>query len=335
MASDRTASSGQETAVGLVILLALVGIATWVLVAQSRFDPAIISPVALKEGTAPVSRSTDPGSSALQEFIAEGMRPLSPIESFGPETLSEKIDGKAELYLSAGFLQLHCQRFVKAGEAASWMEVFVYDMGNLRSAFSVYSSQRRADARDAPFARFAYQSQNALFFIHGQYYVEIVASAETMLPEMLAFGQRFISVKPAETGGEVSEVSLFPPTGLNEGSVSLLSSDVFGFEGLDQVFVASYTLDRVQMTAFVSLRKDEEEAATLASSYHRFLLRNGGVEEEAAGSIPGLKVVSLLDTFELVFVRGRYLAGIHEADNREIALRLAIELDKALQGVSP
>lgn len=335
MASDRTASSRQQTAVGLVILLALGGIATWVLVAQSRFDPAIISPAILKEGKAPASGSVDPEKTALQDVLGEGMRPLSPLESFNPETLSEKIDGKAELYLSAGFLQLHCQRFVKANEAASWMEVFVYEMGGMRSAFSVFSSQRRADARDDPFTRFAYHSQNALFFVHGQYYVEIVASTESMLPEMLAYGQRFVSLQPAQTGGEVSEVALFPTSGLDTGSISLLSSDVFGFEGLDQVFVASYTLDGVQMTAFVSLRKDEEEAAALASSYHRFLLRNGGVEAESAGSIPGLKVVSLLDTFELVFVRGRYLAGIHEADKPDLALRLAIELDRALQGVTP
>jgi hypothetical protein len=335
MASDQTASPRRETAVGLVILLALGGIATWVLFAQSRFDPAVISPVALKEGTAPTAGSPDPEKAALQDALGQGMRPLSPLESFGPETLSEKIDGKAELYLSAGFLQLHCQRFVKADEASSWMEVFVYEMDSMRSAFSVYSSQRRADAKDDPFTRFAYHSQNALFFIHGQYYVEIVASTETMLPEMLAYGQRFVSLKPARTGGEVSELALFPPSGLDEGSISLLSSDVFGFEGLDHVFVARYTLDGVEMTAFVSLRTDEQEAATLASAYHRFLLRNGGVDEEPAGAFPEMKIVSLLDTLELVFVRGRYLAGIHEADKRDLALRLATELHKALQGVSP
>lgn len=325
----------RETAVGVVILLALGGIALWVLHAQSRFDPAILTPVAIKDSSPAGSAEAVAEGKVLQEAVAQGMRPLTPLESFGPETLSEKIDGKAELYLSAGFQQMLCQRFVKSNDTASWMEVFVYDMADLRNAFSVYSSQRRADAQDAPFTQFAYHSQNALFFVHGRFYVEIIASNQGMLGEMLDYGARFVSVGITGASGEVAEMKLFPAEGLEHGSITLLSSDVFGFDGLDQVFIATYKLDGVSMTAFISRRKDQQEATALVASYRAFLLQNGGKDEEHGASMPALAVISILDSYELVFARGRYLAGVHEADSRDPALRLAIEIDKALQGAAP
>ncbi len=335
MRMESSNSSKQETTVGLVILLALGGILFWVLRTQSRFDPTIIAPVAIKESPAATVESTSLKSQVLHHALGQGMRALTAPESFGPETLSEKIDGKAELYLSAGFQQMLCQRFVRSDDTSSWMEIFVYDMSEMRNAFSVYSSQRRADAQESPFTRFAYHSQNALFFVHGQYYVEIVASSETMLKDMLDYGANFVRSTPAQTGGEVSEMALFPSAGLDQGTISLLSSDVFGFEGLDQVFLATYSLDGVSMTAFVSRRKSEQEAAALASAYETFLVQNDGKVETYASPIPGLRVISIMDGYELVFARGRYLAGVHEADKREPAVGLAVELDKTLQGAAP
>lgn len=335
MPFDRTAPSRQETVVGMLILLALGGIASGVFYTQSRFDPALMAPVVPVEGSIASPSAAVPETSFLEEILGEGMRPLSPPERFGPETLSEKIDGKAELYLSAGFIGLRCQRFVRADEPSSWMEVFLYDMGSKRNAFSVYSSQRRPDARDASFLPFAYHSQNAVFFVHGPYYVEIIASHEEMLQAMLDYGRKLVRSKPVQNDGAVNELALFPTAGLDAGSIRLLSSDVFGFDELDQVFVGSYTRNGTPMTAFISLRKDENEAAALASSYHRFLLQNGGIDEESTGPIPGLRVVSLLDTVELVFVRGRALAGVHEADQREPALGLALELNERLRELSP
>jgi hypothetical protein len=130
-------------------------------------------------------------------------------------------------------------------------------------------------------------------------------------------------------------VALFPRAGLDEGSITLLSADVFGFHELDNVFLATYRLDGVALTAFISPRKDEPEAVALAASYRDFLLKNGGRDERLSSPVDALKMISILDTIELVFVRGRYLAGVHEADEREPALRLAIELDRALQGAAP
>lgn len=327
-------STRSETLVGTVILLALGVIATWVFLRQFRYDPAVFIPDAPAQGKAPSAAPGGNGASPFLPYLPEGMAPLSTVEVFGPETLSEKINGKAELYLSAGFVKLTCQRFAKTGETDSWVEVFLYDMEGQRNAFSVFSSQRRADGVDTDFARFAYHSRNALFLVHGHQYIEMVASNEGMLEEMLAFGRAFVE-KTAEGGGSgVNELALFPREGLEEESVALLSSDVFGYEGLNNVFIAHYNLDGKRLTLFLSARRDGEEADSLASAYRTFLLENGGQPLEVSTNIPGLKVVEILGSYEYFFTHHHFLAGVHEADDADLAGRLAERLHQALRGAA-
>ncbi len=326
-------STRTETLVGIVILLALGAVATWVFLKQSRYDPAVFTPTVSPQGKALSGALGGAGASPFQPFLPEGLTPLSAAEVFVPETLSEKINGKAELYLSAGFVRLTCQRFARTGQGESWVEVFLYEMEGQRNAFSVFSSQRRADGVDTDFTRFAYHSRNALFFTHGHQYVEVVASNEEMLEEMLAFGRAFVG-ETAEGGGEVNELALFPREGLDEESISLLSSDVFGYDGLNNVFIAHYKLDGQRFTLFLSARKDREEAESLASAYRSFLLENGGQQLESAAGIPGLKVVEILGNYEFIFTYHHFLAGVHEADDAERAGLLAERLQQALRGAA-
>ena len=68
----------------------------------------------------------------LEKFspLPQGLKPLTAPETFKADTLSDKIDGKAELYLSAGFNRLFSQRFRDEKASDLWIEAFVYDMGN-------------------------------------------------------------------------------------------------------------------------------------------------------------------------------------------------------------
>ena len=46
--------------------------------------------------------------------------------------------------------------------------------------------------------------------------------------------------------------------------------------------------------------------------------------------IPDAQLVKLFDAFELVFVQGSFLAGVHEADSKDLAEQLALQLKNAL-----
>lgn len=318
-----------EAFLGFLILFLLMVIAVGVWVKQSRYDEALFSAAISRN---PPSRNhRDPAGSAqnFEDYLPDGMVVLTPIESFGPENLSEKIDGKAELYLSSGFLGLRTQRFAEADKPEQWLELFVYDMGSQQNAFSVYSTQRRADAEDANFAQSSYRTENALFFQQGQFYVEIIGASNQMVERMLAIGENFTRKHPAGAD-RMNELALFPETSLVPGSIALLAENVFGFDRLSHTFVGRYRLSGTELTAFLAPQPSVAEAKELASAYHQFLVANGGEDVAMAVPIPDAWLVKLFDTFEVVFIHNSYLAGVHEAEQKELAEEVALSLRKAL-----
>ena len=82
----------------------------------------------------------------LDTFVPQGFIIPSKAQIYTKESLYEKINGKAPFYTEAGFENLLTQRFVSKENENLWMELFLYDMGNVRNAFSVFSTQRRPDA---------------------------------------------------------------------------------------------------------------------------------------------------------------------------------------------
>ena len=331
MVRGKSPPSRRERTVSWVIMGTLTVIALGLFVKQSHYDPTLIVPNVL-ESQAPgeMAPATVPPSD-LGQFVPQDMRVSGPLESFGPESLSDKINGKAELYLSAGFLSLRCQRFASKMDLQWWMEVFVYDMGTLRQAYAVYSMQRRGEATPLDITPFSYDTGNALFFVHGKYYVETIASvlSEAMTDAMLSFGKAFL-LKTSVEAEPIEELALFPKDDLEEGSITLFIADAFGFSGLNNCFTARYHVAGRALTAFISKKEDPGEAARVVAAYEAFLMANGGTAIPLEADLMPGAFVEILDTFELIFHHGQYVAGIHEAETQEAAEDLAWRLKRQL-----
>ena len=323
--------SKTEIYVGYTILTVLLVISGGILLKQSHYNPSIFKPTTLQPER-PALKSPPASSPAdLIQYAPKSLSALTPAETFGPENLSDKINGKAELYLSAGFVGLVSQRFAFEDEPSAWMEAYIYDMGSPKGSYAVYSLQKRSDGTELDTGDFAYRTENALYFVHGSYYVEMVASVaqERMAESILSFGGNFI--RNTTTGTQAfDEFVLFPIKHLNKGSISLLPTDAFGFQQFDSIFTAQYEMGDTELTAFLSQRKSPAEAARLVESYTSFLREFGGTELKSNLNIPGVKLVEIMDTFELFFSRGSILAGVHGAEDRKVAEELALMLNQSL-----
>ena len=142
----RTNTAPKQNLLSLIILGILAVICGGVFIAQFNYNPAVqqMSPVLASGDSSPLPPAASADKSAIS--LPPGQSPLSPPETFDAATLSDKINGKAELYLSAGFVRLQSQRFTDEATGEVWMEAFVYDMQTPQNAFSVFSAQRREDA---------------------------------------------------------------------------------------------------------------------------------------------------------------------------------------------
>jgi hypothetical protein len=252
---------------------------------------------------------------------------MGPPESYDATTLSDKINGKAELYLAAGFERLACQRFALADDPAIWLERFVYTMQAAPGAFAVYSQQRRPQAQPLTLAADAYQAANGLFLVQGVYYLEIIGSeaSEALQARMMDLARAFVQAHPA-TQAAVDERALFPKEGLTADSISLTPANAFGFERLDRIYTADYAANSHHAMAFLSRRASAAEAAELAGAYADYLLTYGGQKVQAPEGAPPVTIIAILDQYEIVLHQGELLAGVHEADDLAYGLALAAKL---------
>ena len=263
--------------------------------------------------------------------IPKGVLPETSPEIFNPDNLYEKIDGQAELYLSAGFQRLKSQSFVKADKPDLWVDLFVYDMGNVQNAFAVFSMQRREECESIELGQFSCSLTGALFLVHGPYYVEIIASMGTAeASEMIrSIAENFIRENRVEEK-PIVELSLFPRSNLIENSISMIPANAFGYDGLNRVFIANYRLVEKKVTAFISRRESPLKAEELALKYHAFLLRYGGKDVKPGTGIKNAKVVEIAEAYEVIFTHKSTLAGVHEATDKGEAESLAERVHKEL-----
>jgi len=331
----RTKVGAAQKLTGYGVLAALGLIIVWLLVAQSRFNPAVIVAMRAPELKGRPQAAAGQAQAATAALIpeVEGFTPLAPIESYNRDNLSDKIDGKAELYLSAGLKEMSCRSFGLGAGGETHVDVYLYDMGSAQNAYAVFSGQRRPGSPSSSLTANAYATTNALFFTQGRFYVEIVADrASAALQKSLeAYATALLAKLPAE-GATKDAAARFPKEGLARDTVRLCATDTFCLEGLNNVLTGEYSLKGGKATAFMAERDTPEQARAEAKRYLDFLAANGYQKVQAPGPTGDIPVLVLDNSFEMVFVEGRTLAGVHDATSLAAALELAATLRTGLKG---
>lgn len=318
-----------ETRLSIAVMAILAVVAAGVFMRQYRINPAV---TALRPESHSYTLASEQNRPALIDTADLKTAPFSPSERFGPETLYEKINGRADLYLSSGFVSLETQRFAMDPAAGNWVEVFVYDMGNPQNAFSVFSMQRRDDARPDDIAPNAYRTGNALFLTHENFYLELIGTdgSSKLQAVMGELAGKFLQARGgASTDAPGSD--LFPKDGMRPASLQLIAAHAFGYEQLDRIYTAEYSVEGFRLTAFASRRENADAALALARDYQGTLLSFGAVRVDETTTLEGAVAMQFFDTYEIVFSLGDYFAGIHEADSLEAAMLLAGRLAAHLQ----
>jgi hypothetical protein len=99
MARRKAKAGPAQKLTGYGILAGLGLIMVGLLIQQSRFNPAVIVAMRAPESKGRPQAVAGAALAATAALLPEvdGFTPLVPTQSFGPDNLSDKIDGKAEL----------------------------------------------------------------------------------------------------------------------------------------------------------------------------------------------------------------------------------------------
>ena len=320
-----------ESVISIFLLAILFFIGLAIFIEQSDFDMSRFGITTMLSLPVEDAKIGSEEKITFDTIVPYGFKKLSEAETYVAENLYEKIDGKAPLYIESGFVKLLTRRFISEKDESQWFELFVFDMGVMKNAFSVYSVQKRPDVDAWPAMEIAYKAGNALYFVKDKFYVELVGSAESadLFKAMAELAGKLSSQLATGDLSQIPELALFPQENIVAGGAKLYLSNAFGFDGLSDTFVCQYRLGEEFITAFLSKCSSRQDAQKVAESYYNFLIENGAKDKLASEkNLAAIKsrVLDFYDTTEIIFVIGPYVAGIHEAKDQQLAEKISIQL---------
>jgi hypothetical protein len=216
------------------------------------------------------SRRTEANESGSLESLLPEIEGISITESpqtYYPETLFEYIDGAAEIYLAYDFKLLIVAQY-KKNDAPDSATVEIYDMGNHKNSFGIYSAERYPDNKFLPLGTQGYIEEGALNFLVGDYYVKLLCyDCEDRADEMLMAFAKNIVGKVGAKSGFPDLLSAFPKKGMLPNTEKFILRNVLGYRFLHDGYFADYEVNGLSFDCFLIEGKSPEEAKDMLEQY--------------------------------------------------------------------
>jgi hypothetical protein len=197
-----------------------------------------------------------------------------------PPTLFEYIDGAADIYLAYDFKELIVGQY-KKGDKNQSLTVEIYDMGDEKNAFGIYSAERFPDNKFISIGNQGYLEEGALNFIAGTYYAKLLCfdCGEESSKILKLFSQKIVE-RIKDKGYLPHLLRFFPKEGLVPNSEKFILRDFLGYSFLHDGYTANYQLKGLDFDCFLAEGKNEEDAQKMLAEYLK--TRNKAEIREAA-----------------------------------------------------
>jgi len=285
------------------------------------------SPDGYDEAAAPSVPSPAASGEPLE---ISGATPMGPTEFYSPDTLYEKINGRAPAYLDFRVQQLRCRSFSVADSAGSYVDLYEYRMDSPVNAFGIFALERDPAGKPLDFAPDGYAGDMGFFFRQGNRYVQVIASDQKPATIALArsLAERVAKSIPADDAGLGARKRL-PSAGLVPGSFEYTEDNALGQDFLKEVFQATYEHEGKKVRFFLMVASPEA-AAKGWDSFLAFSGRYGG-KAEVLADVAGAKIFQAQNfgKWRFVYQRGGELGGVIDAEDPAAARAF---LDQFLQG---
>jgi hypothetical protein len=190
-------------------------------------------------------------------------------QNFIPGNLYEYINGAAEIYLAYDFKELIVGQYEKDKEAEeASLSIEIYDMGNEKNSFGIYSAERFSESQFISIGNQGYLEEGTLNFVVGRYYIKLLCfdCGEKSDEVLKSFSNKI--VKRVKDRGQFPPVlSHFPQEGLVQNTEKYILRNFMGYSFLHDGYVASYQLKNQEFDCFIIEGKNEEDAQKMLKQY--------------------------------------------------------------------
>lgn len=292
--------------------------------ASSRPSPLVTS----KPSSVPAQTSL---ARLLENAAPDGWVRVGAVEQYTPQSLYEKIDGLADLFLSYDVVGLSVANYKKSPESQVLLEAYIYDMGTPTNAFGVFSVERSPNEPRVDIGREAYHSDASVFIWTGQYYLKIIASDAT--DELAKVGLALaggLARSLSDSGRHVWGLKALPQANLVPRSQRYFRVDAMGLDFMRDTYTAQYRRGEAVVDAFLSRQDTPEAAGATIERYVAHARKYGRAAETLVAG--GMKLIrcDMGRTFDVIFAKGRLVAGVTAVGDSGLAVQAAIDLGREL-----
>ena len=208
------------------------------------------------------------------------------IAQFDRQTLSDRIDGEAELFLPYGFDLLAYGRYVLGRNS---FDVDLYRMGSSLDAFGMYASYRPDGAEPLRLGGEGAATSSQLLFYQDRYFVRLQSTgdADPGKNALAACAQAVSGLLPKAQGAP-GELGLLSFAGIEPASIRYSATSLLGYHFFPRGMTADAAVAGKPCRIFLVLTPSSSEAAKAFRSYRHFLRRDGcGVKMTGRSALTG------------------------------------------------
>ncbi len=239
------------------------------------------------------------------------------------DTLSDRIDGEAELYFPYGFERMAAARYASKKNSEAGIDVEIYRMGSLLDAFGMYANYRQKDGGTLAVGSESNLSPSQIYLYQGRLFVhiQVTGTADASMDALVECGRAVASLLPG-TKDRPPELSALNRPEVIKGTERYLPQSLLGYDFLNKGIMADAVVEGKSLQVF-RLLGTTSESATASFDRYRSQLTQGKI-------VPGAKDVALLEGVDplygpvIVLREGNCLAGALKFSDKK-GIRVLLE----------
>jgi hypothetical protein len=268
----------------------------------------------------------------VRDLRPDGLEPSNDVEIFKPENLYEKINGRAEYYLSYDMIWAVFGSFSSSNDGPSSIELAIYNMGSPTYSFGVFSGERSVGAPPLELGREAYYSEGSYYIWKGQYYIQISA-IDTIhkLQQICLDMAEKITDKLNDSDEPVWGLQSLPSKNRVPNSVQYFLIDALGHSFLHDTYTAKYQLDKNEIPVFLARQESAESAGSILEKFKDHFMKYGkGVEIISVDNIEFM-VCQMSKYYDVIFQKGSVVAGVTGLNDKNLAVKASVNFYNQIQ----
>lgn len=221
------------------------------------------------------------GSFIPASYCGSGWKRDGKIIFYDRDTLSDRINGEAELYIPYGFDRMVAARYSSEKTPATGIDVEIYRMASQLDSFGIYSNYRQKDGQRISSGAESNLSGSQLFLYQGRYFIHIqITGGDSSNSDALTeCAKQVASSLPGERN-RPSELLAFNLPEVVKGTERYLPQSLLGYDFLNRGIMAEAIIGG---TSFQVFRLFGTDTRSVSATFDRFKSQLAKVKIDAEG----------------------------------------------------